>query len=216
MRAEAQQEGWIERLRAGDHAAFAQLVTRETGRLRVVLRRILKSEQDAEDCLQDVFLAGFRALPNFNGDASVSTWLHRIALNTALMRLRSLRRCKEHLLENGDFDKTDASITLELGFHPWRPADPETALAQRQTEAFVASILDQISEEHRSVLMLRDFEELNTAQAAAKLGTKPDALKMRLHRARASLREVVTSDRRYLDTVRPPATPQSAAGVAAA
>lgn len=199
MGADAREQEWMARLRAGDHAAFEELVIRETGHLLAVARGILRSDEEAKDCLQDIFLAAFRGLPNFHGDASVSTWLHRIAVNTALMRIRSLRRSREQLVEQGDLDQAWAARGLEQGPLQWCPEDPETALVQRQTEAVVATSLGRISQEHRSVIVLRDFDELSTAQAAAKLGTSPDALKMRLHRARVSLRDVLTYDGTHQD-----------------
>jgi RNA polymerase sigma-70 factor (ECF subfamily) len=163
-----------------------------------------------------VFLAAFRGLPDFHGDASVSTWLHRIAVNTALMRVRSLRRSREQLIEQGDVDQARAACGLDQEPLQWCPADPETALARRQTAAFVASSLGRISREHRSVIMLRDFDDLSTAQAAAKLGTSSDALKMRLHRARASLRDVLTSERAYQDAELLPAPSNASTEMVAA
>jgi RNA polymerase sigma-70 factor (ECF subfamily) len=216
MGSAATREEWIDRLRAGEHAAFAELVARETGRLLSVLRRILRSEEEAKDCLQDAFMAAFRGLPNFNGDASISTWLHRITVNIALMRLRTMRRSREHLLDDVDLDGTVSALAADREVFQWRPADPETALTNRQTAAFVANSLEQLSDEHRSVILLRDFDDLNTAQAAERLGTNPDALKMRLHRARASLRDMIVSDLAHLDIVRTDATSGPTAEVAAA
>src|SRR5882724_5621431 len=89
----------IAALRAGDDVAFATLVRREGGRMLATARRLLGSDQDAEDAVQDAFLQAHRAIDGFNGDAKISTWLHRIVVNAALMKLRSRRRKPEQPIE---------------------------------------------------------------------------------------------------------------------
>jgi RNA polymerase sigma-70 factor (ECF subfamily) len=80
---------FLARLRAGEDAAFTELVRRESGKLRAVARRILRSDEDADDAVQDALLSAFQNLDGFEGGARLSTWLHRITVNAALMRLRS-------------------------------------------------------------------------------------------------------------------------------
>jgi RNA polymerase sigma-70 factor (ECF subfamily) len=89
----------LERLRAGDEAAFEYLVRTQAGRLLAVARRILGSDEEARDAVQDAFLRAFRGLEGFEGGSRLSTWLHRIAVNAALMKLRTRRRKPEESLE---------------------------------------------------------------------------------------------------------------------
>jgi len=179
----------LARLRAGDEAAFAELVRREGGRMLAVAKRILRSEDDAHDALQDAFLAAFRHLPEFAGDARLSTWLHRIAINAALMRLRSRKRRREDAIEPL-LPQFDADGHFSAPGPAWR-ADPDASLEGRETAALVRACIDRLPESHRSVLLLRDIEDLDTAQTAAALGLGIDAVKMRLHRARQALRTLL-------------------------
>src|SRR5277367_995325 len=87
-------------LRAGDDAAFAELIRRNSGRLLAVIRRLLRREEDAQDALQETFLSAFRGLTKFDGKSQLGTWLHRIAVNTALMKLRSQQRKPEQSIED--------------------------------------------------------------------------------------------------------------------
>src|SRR5262245_5089129 len=82
----------VERLRRGDGSAFENLLRRHTGRLLAVARRLLGNEEDARDVVQDAFLSAFRSIDRFDGQAALGTWLHRIAVNAALTKLRSRRR----------------------------------------------------------------------------------------------------------------------------
>src|SRR5687767_15861003 len=99
----------LARLRAGDEAAYEELVQAETRHLLAVARRLLRNEEDAQDAVQQAFLAAFRALPTFHGQSRLTTWLHRIVTNAALMKLRTRSRQPEgsiddllpHFLEDG-------------------------------------------------------------------------------------------------------------------
>lgn len=180
---------FLARLRSGEEAAFAELVRREGGRMLAAAKRILRSEDDAHDALQEAFLAAFRHLPEFAGDARLSTWLHRIAINAALMRLRSRKRRREDPIEPL-LPQFDAEGHFSVPQPAWRE-DPETSLEGRETSSLVRACLDRLPESHRTVLVLRDIEGLDTAEAAAALGLGLDAVKMRLHRARQALRTLL-------------------------
>jgi RNA polymerase sigma-70 factor (ECF subfamily) len=173
------------RLRAGDDAAFEGWVRRESPRLLAVARRILRSDEDAHDALQDAFVSAWRNLASFEAGARLSTWLHRIVVNAALMRLRSRRRRREQPIEEL------LPVFAEDGHHaqtvePW--ARRETCAAESaEARAMVREGIDRLPESYRVALLLRDVEGLDTAEAASALGIRPDALKMRLHRARQAL-----------------------------
>jgi RNA polymerase sigma-70 factor (ECF subfamily) len=176
----------LDRLRRGDADAFESLVRETTPRLLAVTRRLLRSEEDAQDAVQEAFLSAFRSLERFQGDALLSTWLHRIAVNAALMRLRSRRRKPEEsledllprFLEDGHHEKTPA---------PWRE-NLDVALESRELRAQIREAIDGLPDAYRNILMLRDIEELDTAEVAEILGISAGAVKTRLHRARMALR----------------------------
>ena len=173
-------------LRAGDEAAYARLVTLYGGRMLAVARRLLGNEDEARDALQEAFLAAFRNLDGFAGQARLSTWLHRIVVNAALMRMRRRRARPEEPIE------PLLPVFLADG-HQAAPAVPwaETAeqlLARREVGALVRRSIDQLPPTYRTVLVMRDLEELDTGEVAARLGISPNAVKIRLHRARQALR----------------------------
>jgi RNA polymerase sigma-70 factor (ECF subfamily) len=178
----------LAQLRAGNDAAFAVLVRRESGKLLAVARRILRSEEEAQDAVQDALLSAFQNLARFEGNARLSTWLHRITVNAALMRLRSKKRRRE--------DAIDELLPgfAEDGHHLAKVQDlraPEDEFASAQVAAIVRAAIDELPESYRLVLLLRDIEGMDTSEAAAALGIGCDAAKMRLHRARQALRTLL-------------------------
>lgn len=165
--------------------AFEALVREHAPRLLATARRILRSEDDARDALQDAFLQAFRGLPDFRGGSRISTWLHRIVVNACLMRLRSRKRRPEEPIEGllPEF--------LEDGHHarhphPWTEA--EALVESRECRDLVRACLDRLPSDYRTVIVLRDVEELSTEEAARALGISEGACKVRLHRARQALR----------------------------
>jgi len=173
-------------LSAGDEGAFERLVREQGPRLLAVARRFLRNEEDARDAVQDAFLSAFRSLPKFERASKVSTWLHRIAVNCCLMRLRTRRRKPEQPIE--DFLPQFAQDGHQL--HPsfsWK-GSAETLLEEGETRRIVHDAIDRLPESYRTVLLLRDIEELTTDETAELLGLSSNAVKIRLHRARQALR----------------------------
>lgn len=179
----------LDRLRIGDEEAFAELMRGYGGRLLAVARRMLRSDEDASDAVQDAFLSAFRALGSFQGDARLSTWLHRIVVNACLMKLRTRRRKPEESIEDllpgflEDGHQADPA-------QPWRE-DAADALGHERARALVREAIDRLPEGHRTILILRDVEELDTEETAALLGLTTSAVKTRLHRARQALRTLL-------------------------
>ena len=176
-------------VRAGTNEGFEALVRSEAGRLLAVTRRIVGNEEDARDAVQEAFVSAYRARAQFGGDAKVSTWLHRIAVNAALSKLRSQKRRPEESIEdllprflpNGHHTRE---------FRSW--AEPvDQALARRETAELVRRKIDELPESFRMALVLRDIEGFSTQEAADLLGTTPNAVKLRLHRARLALRTLL-------------------------
>jgi RNA polymerase sigma-70 factor (ECF subfamily) len=179
----------LERLRARDEAAFELLVRRHAGRLLAVARHLLGCEEDARDVVQEAFLSAFRSLERFRGDSSLSTWLHRIAINASLMKLRAAARCPETPIE--DFlPRFDGQGRLTSPAGPW-PAGAERGVLRREVRQRVRDAIDRLPEKHRTVLVLRDIEELSTEETARVLSLTSTAVKVRLHRARLALRTLL-------------------------
>ena len=153
-----------------------------------VARRFLTSEDDARDAVQEAFLSAFQSIEQFNGGAMLSTWLHRIVVNTALMQLRRRRRKPQQsiddLLPCFDADGSwveDRSQTITT----------EEILEGRDTRAMVRRCIAKLPETYRVVLMLRDIEELDTTETAKQLGLTLNIVKVRLHRARQALHTLI-------------------------
>jgi RNA polymerase sigma-70 factor, ECF subfamily len=192
MPAHVDEQPLLARLRCGDADAFEQVVRVHSPRLLAVARRILGNEEDARDAVQSAFLSAYRALGSFEGGARLSTWLHRIVVNMALMRLRTRRRRPEGSIEEL------LPRFLEDGHH----ADPdwswsvsaEDLIKQKETCARVRAAVDRLPESYRTVVMLRDIEERSTAEVAGVLGVSETAVKLRLHRARQALATILRDD----------------------
>jgi RNA polymerase sigma-70 factor (ECF subfamily) len=182
-------DSFVGRLRSGEAEAFEALVRRETPRLLAVARRLLRNEEDARDAVQDGFVSAFRSLDGFGGRCQVSTWLHRITVNAALMKLRARRRKPEDPIEDL------LPSFLEDGHHARHPHEwrdtGEALLASREDRAFVRAAIDRLPDSYRTVLLLRDIEELDTAEVAQLLGVSDNVVKVRLHRARQALRTLL-------------------------
>jgi RNA polymerase sigma-70 factor, ECF subfamily len=182
------EEALLAGLRAGDAASFEQVVRRYSPRLLVTARRILGNEEDARDALQDAFLSAFRALDTFAGQSRLSTWLHRIAVNAALMRLRSRKRKPERPI-------TELLPRFAEDGHQAEPAAPwvgvDRALERQETRALVRRHIDELPDSYRTVLLLRDIEGLDTEETARQLGVNEGVVKTRLHRARQALRTLL-------------------------
>lgn len=176
-------------LRAGEAAAFEQFVRLYGGRMLVVARQILVSDDDAQDAVQEAFITVFRSIGSFEGKSRLSTWLHRVVVNAALMRLRSKKRKREQSID-------DLLPTFIEDGHQKNPGPAwnQTALAgieRQETQAAVRACIDQLPDDYRTVLLLRDIQELDTAAVAELLGISEGNVKVRLHRARQALRTLL-------------------------
>lgn len=179
----------LARLRAGDDRAYERLVREQGGRLLAVARRFLRNEEDARDCLQECFVQAFRALPRFEGNSKLSTWLHRILVNAALMKLRSRRARPEEPIEPL-LPEFLADGHSAVSYRDWSPGADEL-LERDEVRRIVRVAIDRLPEGYRTVLVLRDLEDLDTAEVAELLGVTANAIKIRLHRARQALRQLL-------------------------
>jgi RNA polymerase sigma-70 factor (ECF subfamily) len=184
----------VSALRSGDEDAFEKLVRENSQHLFAVARRMLGNEEDARDAVQDAFLAAFRSMGRFRGDSRISTWLHRIVVNAALGRLRRRRRKPEEsieeLLRNG---KEGRGRALTIPPDPSEPADG--ALIRGEIRCRLRESFHRLPHTYRTVMRLRDIEGLGVEETAKVLGTTPNATKIRLHRARKALRNILAGER---------------------
>ena len=185
---EAYERDLLARLRAGDEAAFEHVVRTYGPRLLGLARRLTGEDEDARDVLQDAFASAFKGLAGFEGGSKLSTWLHRIVVNRALMKLRTRRRHPEHPIEEL-LPAFESNGHFAAHYSAW--SDPHRALQQREARDLVRTQIDRLPDHYRSVIVLRDLEELDTAETARVLGLTENAVKIRLHRARQALRTLL-------------------------
>lgn len=180
-------KGLLEGLKAGRIESFEQLVRNFSGRLMVTATRILGSSHDAEDTLQEALVSAWKAIGQFDGASSLYTWLHRIVVNACLSRLRAAK-AKSEVSLGGDGRAVD--IAFEGIPTAWSEPGPslEKRLAMRRA---IERALRLIPEDLRTVLLLRDVEELSSREVAEAMGINDAAVRQRLHRARTAMAEIL-------------------------
>ena len=175
--------------RRGEPAAFGEIMRRHNRRLFRAARSVLRDDAEAEDAVQEAYVRAFRGLDGFRGDASLSPWLTRIALNEALGRLRRARPV-------ADPGAVDAAARQDGGarvlMFPTAAhdggSDPEGASARLQVRRLLEEAIDALPEPFRLVLVARDVDGMGVEEAAGVLGLRPETVRTRLHRARRLLR----------------------------
>ncbi len=157
---------------------FEHLVEEYADRVYNIALHITGSPEDAEDAMQEVFLAAYRGWERFRGEASVSTWLYRITVNASFMRMRERKHPVEYLSDTG-YDELDV---------PSPPATPADITLHRELVEKIEEGLSRLPPEYRATIVLRDVQGLSTSEAARVLEVSEANLKSRLHRARVLLR----------------------------
>src|ERR1700756_2451330 len=170
--------------RSGDAAAFEELVARYEDKIFRLTSNITGNREDAEDAMQEAFLKAYAHLNDFQGESRFYTWLVRIAANEALMRLR--KRRPNHFSLDQPIASDSELMPREL--EEWSP-NPEQLYAKSEIDNIVSAFVEQLEDDYRIVLVLRDVEELSTQETADALGISISAVKSRLLRARLKLRE---------------------------
>jgi RNA polymerase sigma-70 factor (ECF subfamily) len=171
----------VRRVLAGEVELFEVLVRRHDGRAYRAARSILRDETEAEDAVQAAWLHAYQHLREFAGAAAFSTWLVRIAVNEALGRLR--RRVRLTPLPDPDDDE---GANMDR-----RPDAPEDRAAAREAVRLLERAVDGLAPAYRTVFVLREVEQLSTRETAEALAIGEEAVKVRLHRARAMLRRAL-------------------------
>ncbi len=185
---ERSDEDLAARAAAGDDSAFEQLLGRYEARVYRLARRLTGDDGEAQDALQDAFLQVYRKLGSFRGESRFSTWLYRIATNAALMRRRARRRRPAESLEAylPRFDETGAHLGEPAALQA--PAHADEWLDRRLLAEKALEGVARLPDLYRDAFVLRDLQELSTAEVADLLGLEPAAVRQRVHRARLMLR----------------------------
>ena len=176
----------VRRALARDEAAVRTIMKANNRRLYRLARGILRNDAEAEDVVQETYVRAFTRLAEFREDASLSTWLSRIAMNEALGRLRRQRPSVD--LSSLPEHTREAEI---IRFPLASTDDPERSMAQREIREVVERAIDELPEAFRLVFITRVIEGMNVEETADILGLKPETVKTRLHRARTMLRDNV-------------------------
>lgn len=170
--------------KSGDISAFEALVSRYERKIYRLAQHITQNNEDAEDVSQEAFLKAFEHLGEFQGNSRFYTWLVRIAVNQALMKLRK-RRTKDVSLDD-DVETEENSIPREV--EDWGPS-PEDRYSQEELARILSQVIGELDPSFRLVFQLRDIDELSTEETAEALGISVPAVKSRLLRARLKLRD---------------------------
>ena len=181
----------VRRVRAGDSALFEILMRRHNQRVYRVVRAVLKDEADVEDVMQQAYINAFTHLHQFEDRSQFSTWLIRIALHEAFGRRRKVQRAETTTARNRSDVDDDRGEFMETLTSP--EADPERRAYAQELHRVLEAAVDTLPEGYRTVFMLRDIEGLSTSETGQGLGLGDEAVKTRLHRARAMIRRAVTA-----------------------
>lgn len=183
---EANEAALVARALARDPVALAEIMRHNNRRLYRAAWGILRDEQEAEDAVQDCYLKAFAALPGFRGEAALSTWLTRIAINEALMRRRK-RKAQAASVGNVVPLRPEESPTAEPAEDP--ALSPESAAMRAQLRPYLESAVGGLPEDQRAVFVLRALEELSVEETAQVLNLNPQTVRTRFLRARRKLQE---------------------------
>jgi len=178
----------VAQAKAGDQAAFSELVTRYERKIYRLAKNITRNDEDAEDVLQDAFLKAYTHLDNFKGDSKFYTWIVRIAVNEALMRLRKRKTDRTVPLDE-PVELGEETVAREIAV--WED-NPEQRYSKEEWRTILDEAVEGLKPDFRTVFVLRDIEELSTEETAETLGISVPAVKSRLLRARLALRETLT------------------------
>jgi RNA polymerase sigma-70 factor, ECF subfamily len=178
----------IRRIQDGDMNAFYDLVRPYERAVFLAAFGLVKNDADAEDVAQEAVLKAFKGLAHFRGDAKFSTWLIQIAINEAKMKLRKDRRHLYESIEKGQ--QAEDGDYIPQDFADWREIPSET-LERKELRDALTNALNSLSEKYRTVLILRDVQQLSIAETALALGISEANVKTRLSRARLQLRDAL-------------------------
>lgn len=178
-------ENLIEAFRAGDKDAFVELISRYTEKAHHLCLRIARNAEDAEEILQDVFVTVYRKIDKFEGKSAFSSWLYRITVNTAFMKLRKRKQTAAVSLE----DLTPAANEAWAADSRSDTSDVNYLCSRHELRAELEEAIQKLPEEYRTIFLLRDVDGLSNQEVSEMLSISIPAVKSRLHRSRLMLRK---------------------------
>ena len=178
----------VGKAQAGDPSAFGELVNRYQNKIYRIAKNITQNDEDAEDVLQEAFLKAYEHLDGFQGNSRFYTWIVRIAVNEALMKLRKRKGDRTVSLDE-PVDTGEEMVNREIAV--WED-NPEQRYSHEEMQKILDEAVDSLKPDFRAVFVLRDIEEMSTEETADALGVSIPAVKSRLLRARLALREKLT------------------------
>ncbi len=179
----------VERTRTGDMQAFGALVAKYQDRMFNMVYRMCGRREDAEELAQEAFLKALEKITQFRSQSSFYTWLFRIAANLVISHRRRSGRIRFHTLDPSDGEGESQAGVLTAQMAARREKSPAAAVASAETQLMVTAALEELDDEMRLVVLLRDGEDMEYAEIADVLNTPVGTVKSRLHRARNELRE---------------------------
>ena len=187
-RASVKDEQLVRRAKKGDADSFGKLVTRYQDKIYRLARRMTETDEDAEDVLQEAFVKAFKSLRGFKERSKFSTWLYRITVNLALMKLRQKRVNAVSLDQPVEAGEGQISRDIEDA-----SPDPLAALLKKESQEILGRAINELPPDRRAVFVLRHVEGLSTQETARILRLTVSAVKSKLHRTRIALRERLLS-----------------------
>ena len=179
------------RMQGGDEAAFEALVRLYEKKIYTLCRRMCGNDEDAQDAAQEAFLSLWRSAKSFRGDASLSTWLYRLATNACIDLLRRNQRSGERVSLDDEETTFEIADTAPL---------PEQALERRETQKLISEGLAALPEEYRAILLLREAEGLSYTEIAEAMHMELGTVKSRISRGRMLLRNYLTASGNFFDS----------------
>lgn len=176
----------VQRILNGEKELFEILLRRYNQTLFRAVRSYLKEEDDIEDAMQNAYLHAYEKLYQYKGAAAFSTWLVRIGINEALLRVRKLKRHRV-LYEN----TADYNLESNIQLPDNKLMNPEKQAINKETRFLIEQAIDQLPEKYRAVYVLREVEGMENSEVALSLGLSDSNVKVRLHRAKNQLKEIL-------------------------
>lgn len=179
----------LDALLKGDAKAFEMLVQKESPRLFRMIMRIVQDEDEARSVMQETYLQAYKRLDTFRREAKFSTWLYAIGLNLARASLRKMKRFDA--LEEDQIDRLQPSFSNGMFSENTEAWNPQKLTEKAERKQLVHDAIAKLPSDYRTVLTLRDIEELSTTEVAQVLDVSEGAVRVRLHRARQALRKIL-------------------------
>ncbi|SHF07195.1 RNA polymerase sigma factor [Desulforamulus putei] len=177
----------VERSKKGDREAFEHLVQLYENKVYTIAYRLMGNHADAADLAQEAFIKIYQALPNFRGDSSFSTWIYHITVNVCRDELRKRQRRPTVSLDEPAADGNNNTYEIRSA-----APGPEEMLDRSETQAMIQHCLNTLSDDYRTILVMREIQELSYEEIAEILGCSLGTVKSRLSRARQALKEKIS------------------------